>query len=137
MLSRWPVLLDLPVGAADVDDDGLLTDAACERLFAAGREAYFALSSTVDGDEVTVLESSPPRRRAPIGIDVDGSSVSVSISVSVTELFPDRFVMEARVRPSEGDAIAADLRCVVTGGEVTDAVRDDLIAIAHAAAHWH
>jgi acyl-CoA thioesterase FadM len=132
MLSKWPVLLFLPVQAGDVDGDGLLTEAACERFFAAGREAYFELSTTIDADQVTVVETSPPRRAAPV--DPDGQ---VSISVSVTELFPDRFVMAARVRPEIGDAIAADLRCVVSAGEVTTAVRDDLIAIAHAAPHWH
>jgi hypothetical protein len=136
VLSKWPVLLVVPVGAGDVDGEGFLTDEACERLFAAGRAEYFALSRTVDADQVTVIETSLPGRRAPVAQDA-GAGAEVSISVSVTELFPDRFVMEARVRPAVGDEIAADLRCVVSAGEVTDAVRDDLIAIAHAAAHWH
>ena len=132
MVSKWPVLLFLPVHAGDVDRDGSLTDEACARFFAAGRDAYFALSTTVDADQATVVETSPPRRSGPV--DPGGQ---VSISVSVTELFPDRFVMAARVRPEVGDAVAADLRCVVSAGEVTTAMRDDLIAIAHAASHWH
>ena len=31
----------------------------------------------------------------------------------------------------------ADLRCAVSAGTVTDEVRDELIAIAHGARHWH
>lgn len=133
MLSKWPVLLYLTVEAGDVDGDGLLTDAACERLFAAGRGEYFALSTTVDADRVTVIETSRPRR----GTAAIAEGDEVSVSVSVTELFPDRFEMAARVRPAEGDAVVADLRCIASAGEVTTAVRDDLIAIAHAAPHWH
>jgi hypothetical protein len=132
MVSRWPVLLVLPIGTDDLDGDGLLTDAACDRLFAAGRTAYFELSKTIDAADVTVLETSPLRRSTPM----QGSD-EVSISVSVTELFPDSFVMAARVRPATGDTVAADLRCTVSAGEVTPEVRDDLIAIAHAASHMH
>jgi hypothetical protein len=132
MLSRWPVLLVLPVGPDDVDGDGRLSDAACERLFAAGRAAYFELPRTIDPADVRVVESSLPRKGAPVG-----GATQVSLSASVGELFPDRFVMAARIRPAEGDAVLADLRCEVTSGEVTAAVRDDLIAIAQSAVHMH
>jgi hypothetical protein len=132
LLSRWPVLLVLPVSADDVDDDGRLTDAACSRLFAAGRAAYLELPRTFAPADVRIVETSPPRKAAPVG-----HAAEVSIAVSVTELFPDSFVMAARIRPVEGDAVLADLRCTATAGEVTDRVRDDLIAIAQSASHMH
>jgi hypothetical protein len=131
VLSRWPVLLFLPVGADEVGGDGRLTEAACERLFAAGRAEYFALCSTIDAADVEVVTTSAAQRGVAVGGD------EVSVSVSVTELFPDRFEMAARIRPSAGEGVAADLRCTVSAGEVTPAIRDDLIAVAHAAAHWH
>jgi hypothetical protein len=134
MLSRWPVLLSLPLEADDLDAGGRLTDVACERLFAAGRAAYFARCIAIDAADVTVVEAPSPDRGSALDPGAEGS---VTVSVSVTELFPDRFVMEGRVRPAVGDEVAADLRCTVTAGEVTVSVRDDLIRMAHAASHWH
>jgi methionine aminopeptidase len=130
MVSKWPVLLFLPVGSEDREADGRLTEEACGRLFAAGRAEYFAACATIDGDAVTVVEAPASRRTAPVGDEV-------SISVNVAELFPDRFTMTARIRPSEGDGIAADAVCTVSAGELTVEVRDELIAMAHAAPHWH
>jgi methionine aminopeptidase len=130
MVSKWPVLLFLPVASGDRDEEGRLTEAACERMFAAGRAEYFAECRTIDGDAVEIVGAPAPRRTAPVGDEV-------SISVNVAELFPDRFTMTARIRPAAGDGIAADAVCTVSAGEVTVAVRDELIAMAHAAPHWH
>jgi hypothetical protein len=130
MVSKWPVLLFVPVGGEDREEDGRLTEEACARMFAAGRAEYFEQCRTIDGDAVAVLEAPAARRTAPVGDQV-------SISVNVTELFPDRFAMTARIRPAEGDGIAADAVCTVSAGEVSAEVRDELIAIAHAAPHWH
>jgi hypothetical protein len=130
MVSKWPVLMFLPVGSDDREADGRLTDEACARMFAAGRAEYFELCRTIDGEAVSVLEAPAPRRTTPVGDEV-------SISVNVAELFPDRFTMTARIRPAEGDGIAADVVCTVSAGEVTVEVRDEFIAMAHAARHWH
>ena len=130
MLSKWPVLLFLPVGGGDRDEDGRLTAEACERMFAAGRAEYFAACRTIDPGAVEILEAPAPRRTATVADEV-------SISVNVAELFPDRFTMTARIRPARDDGIAADAVCTVTAGEVTVEVRDELIAMAHASRHWH
>jgi hypothetical protein len=130
MVSKWPVLLYLPVGSEDRDEEGRLTGEACARMFAAGRAEYFDLCRTIDGGAVTVLEAPAPRRTAAV-------DDQVSMSVNVVELFPDRFTMTARIRPAEGEGIAADVVCTVSAGEVTDEVRDELIAMAHGARHWH
>lgn len=68
-----------------------------------GKPAYFALCSTFSADDVVVLERTVLRTNAVTGR-------RVSISASVVEVFPDRFVMNARIRPDEGEAVAADLR---------------------------
>jgi hypothetical protein len=65
----------------------------------------------------------------------------VTVSVGVVEVFPDRFTMLARVRPvgpADGDGLAASASCSLSpGGAVPTAMRDEFIALAHAAAHFH
>jgi hypothetical protein len=132
MVSRWPVLVSLPVTAADVDDDGVLTTAAAERLFERAREVYLAQCRTLAGRRIEVLG---------VAVTPGGASVEpgeVTVSVSVVEVFADRFSMNVRIRPAAGEGIAADGWCdVFPGGEVTTAIRDELIAFAHEARHYH
>ena len=54
MVSRWPVLVSLPVVACDCDEHGLLRDAAVERLFAHATAAYFDRCATVDESTLEV-----------------------------------------------------------------------------------
>jgi hypothetical protein len=135
VLSRWPVVVSGPVAPADCDADGRLTDPAVERLFADAREAYFERCHTVDR---SVLELQHTRvQRGHAAVDAGG----VTISVGVVEVFPDRFVMMARLRPvgpSDGDGIAATAWCSLSpGGVVSKAMQDEFIALAHGAAHFH
>lgn len=131
MVSRWPVVLSLPVAASVRDGDGRLTNAAVERLFGQARVAYFERCTTVDASTLEVRKSSTQPGEAAAG---DG----VTVSVNVTEVFPDSFTMTARIRPREGDGIAATAWCSLTpSGEVPRAMRDEFIALAHAAAYTH
>jgi hypothetical protein len=132
MVSRWPVLVPLPVVASDRDEDGRLTDAAVERLFGQARAAYFERCATVDGSTLELRGSSAQRGRAAAGDD------GVTVSVSVVEVFPDSFIMTARLRPRDGDGIAATAWCSLSpGGEVPTAMRDEFIALAHTATYVH
>lgn len=132
IVTRWPVLVSLPVGEVDRDVDGRLTVACVERLFAQAREQYVGMCRTLDGRESTVLEVEVALGPAPVEVG------EASVSVSVVEVFEDRFTMHARVRPAEGDGIAAEARAdVVPGGPVTREIRDELIAHAHGATHYH
>jgi hypothetical protein len=131
MVSRWPVLLSLPVGATDRDEDGRLTDAGVERLFAQARAAYFEQCRTVDASALKIVSCTVQRGRAEVG---DGASVSVN----VVEVFPDRFTMTAMLRPDAGGDIAATAFCSLSpGGIVSTAMRDEFIALAHAARYVH
>jgi acyl-CoA thioesterase FadM len=129
--STWPVLLSFPVAPADLDDRGCLTHAAVERMFDAARAEYFERCHTLDGDaieiaQVQVITGSPVDTTAP-----------VTISTGAVELYGERFVMAARLR-SLGQGVAADARCnVVVGAGITDEIRDELIALAHSARHYH
>ena len=131
MVSRWPVLLSFPVAHADCDDDGRMTEAAVERAFALARATYFERCTTVDASTLEITSSAVQPGNAP-------AHGHVTVSVNVTEVFPDRFTMIARLRPGVGDGIAATAWCSLSpGGMVPTAMRDEFIALAHAAAHIH
>ena len=131
--SKWPVLVSVPVTEADRDEAGLLTEAAAERAFGEARTAYLGGCRTLAGRGIEVEDVVLARRDA-----LDASISEITVSVSVVEVFPDRFTMHVRIRPSEGDAIAAEGSCsLVPAGGVGNDVRDELIALAHAASHYH
>ena len=133
MLSRWPVLVELSLLDGDRDADGFLTDLAMAHLFAEARRAYASECSQLDLAAAEVRDV-VVRRGA---VAAPGSTASVS--AAVVEVFPDRFTMEARIRPAEGLGIAGSASCVVApaGGEVSDALQAELIALAHGARHFH
>ena len=135
ILSRWPVLVALPVTALDHDADGRLIDAAVERFFGEARTAYFERCATVDQSTLELRNSKVDLGHATVTTD------GVTVSVGVVEVFPDRFTMLARLRPvgpAEGDGLAATASCSLSpGGVVPTAMRDEFIALAHAAQHIH
>src|SRR6476659_2554086 len=108
ILSRWPVVVALPVTASDRDADGRLVDTAVERLFAQARAAYFERCATVDPATVEGR-----RTRVQPG-QCAATADEVTVSVGVVELFDDSFVMVARIRPvapADGDGLAATATC--------------------------
>ena len=135
MLSRWPVLVTLPVADVDRDADGRLSDAAVERLFARARAAYFERCACVDAAALELQKTKVQLGGSPPGAD------GVTVAVNVVEVFPDRFTMMARLRPvgpADDDGIAATAWCsLAPGGEVPRAMRDEFIALAHGAAYMH
>jgi acyl-CoA thioesterase FadM len=130
MLSRWPVVLSVPIDEFDVDDQNVLTDAAIARIFGRARTAYFELCSTIDESSAEAVTVSIER-----GCAVEPTHVT--ISVGVVEIYPNSFTLEARLCPAEGEGIAARVRCSVTVGELTEQMRDEFIALAHAARAMH
>ena len=135
ILSRWPVVVTLPVTTWDRDADGRLVDAAIERLAAEACAAYFERCATVDPSTVEVRST----RVQPGECAADADEVTVS--VGVVEVFPETFTMVARIRPvgpADGDGLAATATCsLAASGGVSTAMRDEFIAHAHSAAHFH
>jgi acyl-CoA thioesterase FadM len=132
IVSRWPIVIPLALEDGDCDDDGRLTEAGAHRMFARARARYFDLCRTIEPATLEVQRLAV----APGSAAVNASGVT--ISVNVTEIYPDAFTMSARIRPADGPGIAADARCsVFPGGEVSNAVRDEFIALAHNAHHMH
>ena len=132
IVSYWPLVIPLPVGPGDCDANGYLTDAAVEQMFALARARYFDLCTTVDASTVVIPRSAVVRGDATV------TPGGITISVGVIEVYPETFTMAARIRPADGPGVAADARCSVSpGGDVTDAMRDEFIALAHAARRTH
>jgi len=132
MVSRWPVLISATVTTDDVDGEGMLRAEAVERLFGQARDVYLASCRTLEGRELEV------RDVVVTASDTAVAPGQVTVSVSAVEVFPDRFTMNARIRPAAVEGIAADAACsVAPDGPVTDEIRDELIALAHAARHYH
>ena len=131
MLSRWPVVIPVSVGASDRDEQGVLTEAAILRMFEQARRVYLDECSTVDAGSLEVTQAAVQRGPAP-------ASDEITISVSVVEVYDDRFTMNARLRSDDGGEIAGAARCsLMTSSPVTREMRDEFIAIAHAAQHYH
>ena len=133
-VSKWPVLLELPVTSDDLEDDGTLNPSGRERLFAAARDEYLAGCSTLAGRDVEVRNVVVPAGAATLA-----AGAVTTVSVAVVEIFPDRFTMDVRIRPgADGEGIAAHGSCdLVVAGGVGDEVRDELIAQAHAARFYN
>ena len=132
MVSRWPVLISASVVAGDVEADGTLRAEAVERLFGEARDVYVAECRTLGDGRLEVVDVVVTPGDVAVGPG------EVTVSVSVVEVFPDRFTMNARIRPAAGEGIAADAVCsIVPNGPVTGEIRDELIAKAHAARHYH
>ena len=128
IVSRWPIRFEASVTAEDADANGMLTDVAIERLSSRARSEYFALCRTIDARDVTVLETQIRNRSAPV-------SEQVSVSAGVSEIFAARFVLRIRIRAVGAD-VAADVSCSMSpGAELTKAMRDEFISLAHNARH--
>lgn len=130
MVSKWPVLVFVPLEAGDVDGKGGLVTAAVERLFGVARAEYFRTCTTIAAGDLEVREV-----RGETGLDV-GDDTEVSVSVSVVEIFPDSFAMQALLRAGD-DATMAWATLAPVGGVVGDDVRDEFIARAHAARYYN
>ena len=123
MLSRWPVVMSVVIDETERDDSGVLTDTACERVFALARAEYFGRCETFAESDV-LLVGTTIVADAPVATD------SITVSVGVVEIYPDRFTMELRIRPCEGEGIVAAGRCSLSLPAVTDEIRDEFIRLA-------
>jgi hypothetical protein len=130
--TRWPVLISVELTAAEVDADGRASDAAIDRVFEQARRVYLDGCETLREQTLEVLRTDIRRgggRVTPRG---------VTVATGVVEVFPEAFVMNARIRARDDGELVADATCTLTtGGELPIACRDEFIARAHGARHSH
>ena len=135
MLSRWPVLLTIPIEAGDVDEDRTqLSEVGIERLLTVARAAFGEQCRTFDLSATELAETTVRRGRGP----AEGITGAVTVSVNAVELYPESIVLATRIRPAESDEVLADARStVLVGSGVTNEIRDELIALAQGARYMH
>ena len=142
--SKWVVVRKFAVGTADLDPDGVVRADALERWLAETRAAYLEHCAAFRG----LRESSGLELRARIhdapAPERFGQPASVIVGAGATEIRPTSFTIAFRLRPTDGDGDAAiNAACEVSledpatseAIELGNDVRDELIALAHAASH--
>lgn len=144
--TTWSVRLDLPVGAGDLASDGSIGDDAVwgwvDRAVHAYLEQCRILQATRARDRLEVrVDAAPPERPARLA-----AAPHVLVTATATEVFPTSFVVAVRVRPvGGGDDHPLDVSRSVElldpetaqPRELGVEIRDELIALAHAARHYN
>ena len=142
--SRWVVVREHSVGPDDVDSDGVVRAEAVDRWLAETRTAYL--------EKCVVLGELRDRLGLELRARVDqapaperfGTPTAVIVGAGATEIRPTSFTMAFRLRPADGNGDAAiNAKCEVSledsetgeAHELGDDIRDELIALEHAAAH--
>ena len=143
-VSRWVVMHRHSVTAADLDAHGMVRDDVLSRWIAEARDTYLercAVFGELAARTGRVVRSDD--RAIPSGADLGGST-SVAVSAGAMEVHPTSFTMAFRVRSyGSADDVVLNATSVIslvdpgTGKpcELGDAVRDELIALEHAARH--
>jgi hypothetical protein len=142
--TTWSVRQDHPVTADDLTPDGAISDDAIREWIARALAAYLEQCPVLEqhrarsGLQVTTTESrSAETRLAP--------APEMMVTATATEIFPTSFVVAVRVRPIAGnDDQPLDVTCSVQLEDPTtgaaqplgEDIRDELIALAHAARHY-
>ena len=145
-VSKWVVLQRHAVGADDLDASGVVRDDVVARWIDDARSAYLeccpVLLETAEQAGCVVHSET---RSVPSGAEV-GAPASVNVSAGATEIWPTEFAVEVRLRTyGSADDVAYSASCTVSilkpesgeARELGDAVRDELIALAHAAQHFN
>jgi acyl-CoA thioesterase FadM len=142
--SRWVVLRKFEVGASDVDSDGVVRAEAIDRWLAETRSAYLERCVVFRGfQEGSGLELRAHLHDAPAPKRF-GRPTAVIVGAGATEIRPTSFTIAFRLRPADGDgddainaACEVSLEDPATGEarELGTDIRDELIALEHAASH--
>jgi acyl-CoA thioesterase FadM len=146
LVSKWVVLLGHTVAGDDRDADGVLRDEVVVRWIGEACDAYLECCS--------VLRDTSERAGRSVRCDMGdlprgamfGAVHTVNVSAGATEVWPTAFRIAFRIRAFGGDGdVAFNAAATVTvvdpatgkPGEIGDDVRDELIALAHAARHFN
>ena len=138
-MTKWVVAQQHEVDAPDAIDDAVVDAwiaAACDAFV----EQCVRLRAMRD-DAGLLLVAAPAERAAP----AFGRATEVIVSASATEVYPDSFTVAVKLRPvGEGAGSILNTTCafrlVDPANEpqaLGNEIRDELIALAHAAQHYN
>ncbi|MDQ1534411.1 MAG: hypothetical protein QOF28_2172 [Actinomycetota bacterium] len=142
--SRWVVLRKFAVAPGDLDSEGVVRAEAVARWLAETRDAY--LEKCVALRELRERSGSVLRARIDYAPAAErfGTPTVIIVGAGATEIRPTSFTIAFRLRPADGDGDdAINAACEVSledpetgeAHELGNDIRDELIALEHAAAH--
>jgi acyl-CoA thioesterase FadM len=146
IVSKWVVLREHAVGADDIDANGNVLDDVLARWVDEACAAYLVRCRVLD--EMRDRDRFVLRSRVgalPPGAHLGGPS-AVAVSAGAREVRPASFTIAVRVRAAGAETdVAVNGACVVSledpatgeARELGDDVRDELIALEHAAEHYN
>lgn len=128
-VSRWPLLHEHHVTADDLDARGIVRAEVVTRWLHDARDEYLAGLQSL-----AAAASAADDARVPTAFALDRPSL-VLVTAGTREVFPDSFVVALRLRSFGGERDVTLNTASVVHVDVSDAVRDELIAREHAAQH--
>ena len=145
-MSRWSVAAEHAVGDDDLAQDGAISAAAMDRWAATAAATYLEQCLQLEHRRagaglVRCAHLSDASRGRPLG-----RAPAVVVSATATQVLPNAFVIAIRIRPIGAESSdPVDLTCEVrledpsTGvaQELGNDIRDELIALEHAARHFN
>ena len=145
ILSRWSIMRRYEIGPDDLDSDGAVRGDVIGSWAGDVIHDYLA--------QCPVLDTNRARNDLDLDLRFDVPSVGdpepepdiVAVSASASEFAPTSIVISVRMRGVRAEDRALDIRCAIrcldraTGEphEFEDDVRDELIALEHAASHFN
>jgi acyl-CoA thioesterase FadM len=145
IMTKWVVLQEHPVTAQELDAAGTVSDEAVERWITAARLAYLDHCPVLQAQEEAGLVLRHRPGTLPPGALL-GRPTDVVVTASASEVRPNSFTISVRLRPGGGERDQPmNATCVIrledssTGDarELGDEIRDELIALEHAAEHYN
>ena len=140
--SKWPVLQEHPVEAGDLDGEGVVRDDRVGEWIRAAVAAYIERCPLV---QELAADAGVELTQRPVALppgSAFGRPELVLVSAGATEVHPTSFTVAVRIRSVGGDreqpinaACVVRLEDIATGEprELGNGVRDELIALQHAA----
>ena len=145
-MTKWSVTQHHRIRPDDLRDDGRVSDAAVQRWIAIARSAYLAQCKVLETMRVRHGLKLRDRSTVQPGGAALAPASGVVVTASATEVLPSSFVISVRLRPVGGESDdPVNATCVIrledpTTGEaheIGNDVRDELIALEHAARHFN
>jgi hypothetical protein len=145
ILSKWSVLEERIASPEDLDTRGAVRTDVIDGWIDDACQAYLAQCAVlgeIREQNALALQCDHPEI-APESLS--GRPTAVVVSATATEVWPDAFAISVRIRPRDGDSdqavnVVCEVRLLDAAGapvELGTAVRDELIALEHAAPHYN
>ena len=146
ILTKWSVLQRQHAASDDLDADGAVLAKVIERWIDAACRAYLDQCSDLERTRARDDLELQCRHDSLPAAALAGRPSTVVVTATATEIWPTAFAISVRIRPIDGTSDRAlNVVCKVqlqdaTTGDASDlgnAVRDELIALEHAARHFN